>query len=188
MLKRDKFTLRESVLSDCDALAERLRERDIRELQLSFGLDAKSALFGSLQNSKICLTVEDRFGDPQITLGVGKSQFPDVGIAWLLSSLFIYDVKFEFLRYGPKLFRFLSQGHNILHNWVHSDNDISLKWLTSLGFEVVDHDKNFAGRGAHFDNVMWFSNAEYKALYKSTKSGEHWQWYNQESWDEMLGS
>ena len=58
------------------------------------------------------------------------------GVIWLVATDDIAVHLITFYRLSKKIFQHLKHGYSILHNWVHVNNTLSLRWLKWLGFHV----------------------------------------------------
>lgn len=163
-MKIKDFTIRPSVTNDMHALSCHLREDDTHELLLSNYGSPINGLTDSYNNSKICLSLISADGKVQAMAGVGWTANPRVGLAWLLSSDYIYSMPRTFLEFCRPGIRSFMQGHDVLYNNVHDANTKSMKWLKWLGFEETFKHPNF-GKGAPFTEMSLFASEDVRRMY-----------------------
>lgn len=150
---------------DVPLLAPKLRAEDVEEIAKFSGLDAEAALSASLANSKIALALRDKAGAPVTLLGIGWAAFPRAGLAWMLSSREIEKVGLVFLEIGRNSLGNLMQGHDVISNYVHEKNTVSLRWLRWLGFEKLSETTTPHSDGDKFFEMARFADPATRALY-----------------------
>lgn len=122
--------------ADADALAPILREADVREIAALDGRDPGEALRYSIDNAKFALALRDPSGAPVSLLGVGWIRTnPRAGHAWFVSSDRLDAFALVFLERVRASFDAMVAGHDVVSNWVHEPNAVTLRWLRWLGFE-----------------------------------------------------
>jgi hypothetical protein len=118
-------------------IAERMREADRLEVYAASGKAPEEALAFSLRKSSIARTwVID--GRPEMMFGVGDlNVLAGVGAPWLLGTDAVLAHQMEFLRQSRKWRNQLLRRYSTLNNFVDVRNDVSVRWLRWLGFNVV---------------------------------------------------
>jgi hypothetical protein len=119
-------------------IAEHMRQSDQLEIWLSGMSKPLRALQCGLRDSTKCWTafVDDQ---PALMFGVAeKSLLTRVGTPWLLGTDGILKIKREFLVRSHHFLEDMTQGYALLENYVHDENVVSKRWLTSLGFDIGD--------------------------------------------------
>lgn len=121
------------------ALANRLREIDLREIAAFSGSGPLKALSRGLKCSDICLVAETRDGDPLVMFGVAPlSMATNSGVPWLLGTDQALDYPREFLVWGKRYAQAMAERYDSLMNYVHTENRVSIRWLKAIGFTVED--------------------------------------------------
>jgi hypothetical protein len=127
---------RPSVKSDCYELAPRLCAKDAYEVLSSDGLSPLDALLMSLERSYECNTIL-RNGEPMGMFGVAYGGDTISGIPWMLTDGDFQGFRKRFLKEGRQWIGGLKKRHQILFNYVHQENEDSIKWLKWLGFKFM---------------------------------------------------
>lgn len=79
------------------------------------------------------------FGQPVGIYGVcDDPRDPDIGVPWMVATPLIEKVSREFLVKSVGEVQRMRVGYTELRNATHMDNEISIKWLSWLGFRVSD--------------------------------------------------
>lgn len=128
--------VRPSTLDDVELLAQNLRPEDIAEIAAASGMSPYSALSHGLEKSRYCFTMEAE-GDLVGMFGVVPSELPGVGVIWLLATPNIEKHALKFLRRSRAWADALNQEFPILWNVVDARNELHLKWLKWLDFEIA---------------------------------------------------
>jgi len=117
-------------------MAEDMRESDKIEVFASHGHTPVEALRFSLKESQhATMAVGD--GIPFSMFGVAVSNVvTGLGHPWLLSSNHMFNYKDYFLENAPVVIRDMVSVCPRLVNYVHHANELSIKWLKSLGFTI----------------------------------------------------
>lgn len=116
---------------DCESLAPRLRLADVHEIELAIGLEPLVALRKSVEVSskKWSITIDD-----EVIAIFGVSLRGSTGLPWLVASDGLLKIKRSFLAGCEPYIRSMSEGCDVLTNYVWVQNKVSLKWLAWLGF------------------------------------------------------
>ena len=78
--------VRRARVADAAALAPRLREPDVREIQAVYGRPPAVVLARGIAQSERCYVVIDESGDAIALFGVISATQPGVGIPWMVAS------------------------------------------------------------------------------------------------------
>jgi hypothetical protein len=130
-------TVRPTKLEDCLELAGLMREEDRAEVMAAGGKSPLGALLDGYRCSKQrCWTVEYE-GKPAAIFGAHPSPIdPKLGYIWLLGSPAISEFATTFLRQSKAWLEVASKDFDVVANYVDCRNDLHLKWLVFLGFEL----------------------------------------------------
>lgn len=111
------------------AIVPHLRQDDIKEIFAMTGLTPDWPVVWSIVQSErgFAAILDD---NPVAVFGVHN------GLIWLVGTDEISHHPVTFYRLSRKIFHNLKEGYSFLHNWVHEDNRLSLRWLKWLGFHV----------------------------------------------------
>jgi hypothetical protein len=137
----DHDTVRESL----EYIAANLRPADLAEVRATVGssTDTFWALFESWEGSVVSWLIVDETGLPIGVMGVSPHLAPKVGIAWLLGTPGIEDAALSVGRQTRRYVGEMQQLFPILWANVDARNDLSMRWLTWAGFNVIDADPTF---------------------------------------------
>ena len=127
---------RPSIKLDCYELAPRLCPKDAYEVLSSDGLSPLDALLMSLERSYECHTIL-RNGEPMGMFGVGYGGDTMSGVPWMLTDGDFQGFRKKFLKQGRQWIGNLKKRHQVLFNYVHSENTDSIRWLKWLGFKFM---------------------------------------------------
>lgn len=127
---------RPSQLSDCYEVASIMSKKDAYEVLSSGGLSPLEALKFSFERSYECNTIV-RNGEPMGMFGCGFGDHQLYGIPWMLTDGNFEGFKKRFLKEGRSWIEKLKNRHQILYNYVHDQNDDSIRWLQWLGFKFM---------------------------------------------------
>ena len=127
---------RPSIKLDCYELAPRLCPKDAYEVLSSDGLSPLDALLMSLERSYECHTIL-RNGEPMGMFGVGYGGDTMSGVPWMLTDGDFQGFRKKFLKQGRQWVGNLKKRHQVLFNYVHSENTDSIRWLKWLGFKFM---------------------------------------------------
>lgn len=112
-----------------------LREGDRIEIEVT-GRDATRALYESFEASKpnvFAILIDEAVGG---VFGVGAGRSTNCGIPWLLGNDKLRSIPRDLLVQGRAWVDFLNLLYPHLENFVHSENQTSIRWLIALGFDV----------------------------------------------------
>lgn len=119
-----------------DAAAIKLREMDAMEVRASSGRTPEDALRNALQHRGKAWVVEHE-GKPIAAFGVAHyDDYPWLGCPWLLASDELEKHPQFIARTSKRLLQEITEGLDLLINYVHQDNTKSIQWLEWLGFSM----------------------------------------------------
>jgi hypothetical protein len=119
-------------MDDVGAIAASMRPADQREIMLLSGQEPKQALTECFEQSDVCRTLSYQ-DTPLIMYGTTPQ-----GIVWGLGSSTIDEHTFGFLRISREEVEILQGDKPLIFNLVHADNELHLKWVKYVGFEIYD--------------------------------------------------
>jgi len=120
------------------SLAPRLRDADLNELKAHGLVDIENALVSGVRDSIECYTVWNKKDDKAIAVfGSGDIEnIPYSGYVWMLGSDDISKIKLEFLRHCKEWLAKLLRRYRIVYNIIDVRNEVHIKWLKYMGFEL----------------------------------------------------
>lgn len=130
--------IRKSELSDIVPIALRMRNADKKEIWDSHRFKPYQALLRGMKNLGSCWTI---LGDdmPEGMMGVSKgSLLSNRGIIWLLGTDVLTKDRRLFVKVSKKVFDGMLDGFDYVENYVSTENEISLRWIERLGFNVEE--------------------------------------------------
>lgn len=116
-----------------EVLAQGLREQDVDELA-ALGQLPEVALVQSYElSAPHCFSI---MADGRAVGLFGAADLPEPGqgTPWMLASDGIFTVVRDFVRQAPRWVEYLNHIHPVLHNIVHLENTVSIRWLGRMGF------------------------------------------------------
>jgi hypothetical protein len=135
-----ELVVRESVPQDVRDLAPRLRIMDKMEIAAATGEKPLIALGRGFADSKPCYTVDYK-GTPCAMFGVvpdlSGTHFTRFGAIWLLGSDDIPLFRKSFLKNSKAWVAQISEGFDVVGNYVDARNLRHIRWLKWLGFKFV---------------------------------------------------
>ena len=133
--------VRDSVLHDCQVIAENIREDDRREILAMSGGEPLEAMVAGFIHSDKPRTV--LVGETPVAMfGSGEVE-PGVGVVWLLGTDGIEDISIQFLRESKHWLEQLHDKYEMLFNYVDERNTVHIKWLRWLGFKFINRHEQF---------------------------------------------
>lgn len=140
-----RLTFRPSKLRDARIIARDMREIDRLECAC-FGRSPEEALRLGYLGSLMCVTaVID--GRPVAMIGVSPESMIDrIGRPWLLASEEAMRATFAWIVSGPALIDQMHEHFPRLLNYVHTDNEASIRWLERIGFCVEPELRHIQGQ------------------------------------------
>lgn len=147
---QDKVFHRPSEVHDAEYLACYIREIDKQECAAMSPDDTiLDSLLKSYFISEECNTIIAN-REPIGMFGVFRES-DTTGVVWMLGSEKIKDVSFSFLKKSRKWVESKMDEYETLHNWVGSDNEVSINWLGFLGFEFGQQARQGGMTFVHFE-------------------------------------
>lgn len=120
-------------------LATRLRQSDADEVRAAGNYSPREALITSIRHSDIdmcwCALVDGR---PEVMWGAVDAGHDSIGIAWLLGSEMVSQIKRHFWKYSIEYTALMHTRYDILTNYISVQNIPSMTWLSGLGFKPVE--------------------------------------------------
>ena len=135
---KGRIVVREATTEDALQVADNLRKADQKELWSAFRLRPKDGCLKSLERSERVFVI-DLEGKAIAIFGVTTLSLIDRrGIIWLLGTDEIFNIAVTFEKYTKAFVESFLMEWDVLENWVHAKNRISLKWLRRAGFNIGD--------------------------------------------------
>lgn len=153
-----KVTLGPSTTGHANALAQRLREADKKEIRRSTGAGPYKALRKSIESSEWAYTV---FIDshPEGVFGVTRDGIiGNTGLPWFLMSEEPPKHKREFEDITPVIIQRMMNEFDRLYNYVDVENVVAVKWLDRIGFTVNPEPEPLGPEGKPFHRFEWRKN------------------------------
>jgi hypothetical protein len=125
-------------MSDIIPIAIRMRSADKKEIWDSHRMKPYHALLMGVKSLGNCWTI---LGDdmPEGMMGVSKaSLISNKGIIWLLGTDVLTEDRRLFVKVSKKVFGGMFDGFDYVENHVSTENEISLRWLERLGFNIEE--------------------------------------------------
>jgi hypothetical protein len=117
-------------------MAPRMRRIDEIECVAAGAYTGRDGLEMSLASSAMAWTAVCD-GEIVCMFGVGAARLvSDWGVPWLLGTDRIEGLAFRFLRTSMDYLERMEDVYPVLQNWVHEDNELAIRWLEWLGFDV----------------------------------------------------
>lgn len=120
---------------DCREMAPFMREQDAKEVMASNELNPLRSLQASFKASRECNTIIHEDGSIVGMFGVADSIV--FGSPWLLGTDKLIDTRSEFIPQAREWVERINETYPLLVNYVHADNEVSKRWLKSLGFQFI---------------------------------------------------
>lgn len=125
--------MRPACMLDAVHIAERMREADRREVMASHGLSPLAAACSSVQAS---LDPMAALVDGEVMAIFGVAENGNVATPWLLGADGVEQYHFAFLRLSRGWIKDMRSRYALMRNWVDARNEVSIRWLRWLGFEI----------------------------------------------------
>ncbi len=75
---------------------------------------------------------------------------PNMAQIWMIATPDLENHGIEFLRYTRAFITEITQGYNLLFNWVLATNEVHIKWLKWCGFTFLKKHETFGAAGVPF--------------------------------------
>ena len=127
-----------------EVIAEKMRLRDVAEIEASSGLSPEDSLGASLMSSDAAWTAVDSKGKPFAMFGVTPwAIMPDTGAPWLLATDdWNKHTRYVLANTKPYVHQ-MQQLFPVLINYVDVRNVDSLRWLMWAGFKFTACEPHF---------------------------------------------
>ena len=132
--KQGSCTIVEANESHIPLIAPYIRREEVLEVA-SLNSTIQDALLRGLEQDDCTLTVKDKYDVPYAMFGVG--QLGNQAYIWMLSTDAVKDNMFDFVRYSRKWIQLLTKPYKTTYNFVHQDNNLSVKWLKFCGAKFI---------------------------------------------------
>lgn len=127
--------LRETEEADIEAILPRLRAHDKKTIR-RLRLDARELLYQTyLNRSPMFTAIVD--GAPACMWGIEKRSLLSVWMMWMLTTDAIDKNPIRFLRESRRIVQSLHNAYGTIEGIVDSDFEVSVRWLTWLGFREI---------------------------------------------------
>ena len=135
----------------CIFIAEHIREQDLKEITSSMPLTAYEIIKSSVNFSKEPKTLLLN-NEPAVIGGIGSISIADSrhGVPWLLSTAAVQIYPLVFIRQIKRYFSTQRHHYDFLENYVHEDNDVSIRFIQVMGYKLEDKAKPFGWKQENF--------------------------------------
>lgn len=132
------ITVKKATFDEAVYIATHLRAIDIKELKAAYGNEPWDAVIKSFDISDWCRV---GFIDelPCVLFGIAPSEEEGYGVPWMVATEEIKTInKSIVISNSIKAVRKMEEKYRVLFNYVHPENDVSIRWLKWLGFTVTN--------------------------------------------------
>lgn len=133
-----KPLIRRPTQKDVEHIIKNIRPEDEVEVNALDGSTVRQCLEetpGLFQNSYVW----EVDGKPVCIFGVTRQDGPlSSGVVWLLAAKDFHKYTRKFARACRDVFNEVIKGYAYLYNYIHAENKVSIQWLKSLGFDILD--------------------------------------------------
>jgi hypothetical protein len=128
---------REPTEADILYVAANMRKQDQIEVRLSNGFSPIEAVRQGCATGNAATFVIN--GVACAIFGAERDGLlSDVAVLWLLGTDDLFKHPKQLVKYGRKVVTALFDRYSLLYNYVHVNNDASIRWLKSMGFEFQE--------------------------------------------------
>ena len=131
------FRVRPARPEDAAALAPKLRQADLQEIEAGSGKPPLEVLETGLRLSTQSYAAELPSGEVVALFGVGPTAEPKLGAVWMLGSDHLKTIRFTVLRHAKTWLNTLSDSYPLLGNVVDARNTLHVEWLRWMGFRFL---------------------------------------------------
>ena len=132
----NKYEVVPADISHAAFIALNMRRADVEEIWASNHRTPYEALIGGMDISAYPATGVVN-GVPICMFGVGASGPISLhGSPWLLGTPDVEKHARKFLRLNKSYIDLIKEDYDLLYNWVDERNDVSIRWLKWLGFDI----------------------------------------------------
>lgn len=137
LVRKSRLTIEPATEAHAAQLAGHLRAEDADEMMVAHGLGPLEGLQLAVKSSLTAKAILD--GSRVVALlGVAPTDVEGVASIWLLGGRLVKRFPVAFTRICAEEARRFSESFAVLVNMVWSQNKRALRWLESLGFEVME--------------------------------------------------
>lgn len=146
--KEDGIVVRRSKLSDIDAMKDRLRESDVKEIWASHNHRPEEAIRRCVEDTLLSCTIEN--GRPIGIFGISTDQvLGNKATIWMLATDDLNKINRRFVRNSRVFVLMMLRFYPLLENFVHVNNKKSILWLRWLG-AVIEEARPYGCEGELF--------------------------------------
>ena len=150
------FLVRKTEPQDAFELAERLRIADQNEIRAALGKDPLAVLARCPVISPVCYTVVNEHGRPVAMFGITPDRSdPEAGIPWALGTPELTRNRIAFLKESRSWLKHFQQGYRKLWNYIDARNEVHIRWVTRIGFRIVERIEEFGFEKRPFYRFEW---------------------------------
>lgn len=125
----NKVLIRKATVGDCLYIAKHMRDADQKEIWYSHRQTPIKAMMACYLLDCLCALVNDR---PTVLFGCTN------GVPWMLATDDIKKVGVRFILASKDYVLSWLDQYKVLSNYVHADNEVSIRWLKWLGFNMLE--------------------------------------------------
>jgi hypothetical protein len=134
----DRAIVRKPTEEDVEYLIEHIRPEDAAEIDALDGSTIRDSL-NETPDLYNCSQVWEVDGKPVAIFGVTPQPGPyPTGVVWLLATSDFHKHTREFAGNCREIMKNMIKGYGYLFNYIHAENRVSIRWLKSLGFTILD--------------------------------------------------
>jgi hypothetical protein len=153
-MNASKASVRRATIADAKRLGKRLRRPDRKEILSNSGRRPLNALEKNIATSKKAFAIDDEgriLGLFGVIDAVSSVSGRVVGRPWLIGSEELFRrYRRRFLTEYPEWLSTISEGYDVLENYVLEENTAHIKWLKWAGFEFKELHQGFGSGRANF--------------------------------------
>ena len=125
--------VRDSELSDIDAMHDRMRAEEIAEVWASYHMTPREALEASYKSSLVRLTFLYK-GEVAGMFGIRVDNLlAKDAVVWLLTTDLIHKMRIRFLKLSKYFIGYFLRLYPLIHNFVDDRNTACIRWLKWCG-------------------------------------------------------
>jgi len=132
--KQGNCTIVEATQNHIGQIAPFVRKEEKIEVAC-MGRSVEDAMLDGLTRDDCTLTVKDKYDVPFAMFGVGRNL--NQAYIWMLGTDALLDNMYDFVRYSRKWTQILTKPYKVTYNFVHQDNEISIRWLKFCGAQFI---------------------------------------------------
>ena len=132
--KQGSCTIVEAHAGHIPQIAPFIRKEEVMEVAC-LNHTIEDSLLQGLHQDDCTLTVKDKYDVPFAMFGVGRTL--NQAYIWMLSTDAVRDNMYDFVRYSRKWTQILTKPYKVTYNFVHQDNELSIRWLKFCGAQFI---------------------------------------------------